>query len=589
MDDEPAVRELLLAILRTDGKHDLLGADNAREARRILKSRPVDLMVVDLLMPGESGLELMEWCSRECPSTDWVILSGRGTFEDAVKALHLGAYEFISKPLMGPEALLIPVRNVLERRRMGEERRGLLTSLEDQNRQLNRRVAELEEACRLLCRQHETIDDDLRRAENIQRALLPTSPPDLGNFAVDTVYRPSRTVGGDLYDVVRLDDRHAAVYISDAAGHGVSAAMLAVLLKHRIALVDERLQVLPPHLVLSRVNRHIHAECRRPGLFVTLAYCLLDTETGAVMLASAGHPPLILLRADGRWETFGPTGPALGVSSDAVYTQRTATMAHGDRLLLYTDGAFEALRADSPQDQLASLIAAMDGDGWERLHELLATLTKLRHGAAAEDDMTFALLSMGQSSSSIDNGGHDAEVAPEPVSPSSASVYEGRLPDGRLALSICGRGLWAHCVPLHNACVEQIRQGLGVLIDLTHCEHLDSTFLGTLLEVVDRADEAAAPLAIQGADAHVAALFAELGMDRVISRFTGRQIILPRGMAPLTAPAVGEEEYRRRMLMAHEALASLSKGNEQEFAHLIEHLRNEIQRLDARHVRVEPA
>jgi ABC-type transporter Mla MlaB component len=144
-------------------------------------------------------------------------------------------------------------------------------------------------------------------------------------------------------------------------------------------------------------------------------------------------------------------------------------------------------------------------------------------------------------------------------------------------------------VPLHNACVEQIRQGLGVLIDLTHCEHLDSTFLGTLLEVVDRADEAAAPLAIQGADAHVAALFAELGMDRVISRFTGRQIILPRGMAPLTAPAVGEEEYRRRMLMAHEALASLSKGNEQEFAHLIEHLRNEIQRLDARHVRVEPA
>lgn len=589
VDDEPAVRELLLAILRTDSTYDLLGAKDAQEARRVLASRPIDLVVADLVMPGEGGLELMDWCRRECSTTDWIILSGRGTFEDVVKALHLGAYEFIPKPLMGPEALLIPVRNVLERRRMGEERLRLLADLESQNQQLNRRVSQLEEACRLLCRQHETIDDDLRRAEKIQRALLPTTPPSLGNFAVDTVYRPSRTVGGDLYDVVRLDERHAAIYVSDAAGHGVSAAMLAVLLKHRINLTDEQHKLLPPRVVLSRVNRHIHSECRKPGLFVTLVYCLLDLETGVVTLASAGHPSLILLRAGGQQETIAATGPALGISPDAEYSQRTITMSRGDRLLLYTDGAFEGLHDNSPQEELAPLVAGLEGDGWERLHELLAELTKRRHGAAAEDDMTFLMLSMGQSSSSIDNGAHTEEVAPEPVSPPASGVYAGQLPDGRLALSVYGRGQWVHCVTLHDACLEEIHRGRGVLIDLTHCEHLDSTFLGTLLELVDRAEEAGVALAIQGVCAHVAALFSELGMDRVIARFASKQIILPREMKPLTAPAVDEEEHRRRMLMAHEALATLSEENQQEFAHLIAHLRNEIQRLDARRVTAESA
>ncbi len=143
----------------------------------------------------------------------------------------------------------------------------------------------------MLCEQAGIIESGLRRAELIQRALLPHVAPAVVGLAVDAVYRPSLNVGGDLYDVVAIGPNHLAAYIADAAGHGVSAAMLAVLFKHRLAMMDHEYRPNAPAEALSMLNTAIRAECSAPGLFVTAAYCLLDTQSREIVIASAGPSP----------------------------------------------------------------------------------------------------------------------------------------------------------------------------------------------------------------------------------------------------------------------------------------------------------
>ena len=272
VDDEEGVRTFLKRALDSVHGYEVSAADSGLAAKELLQQRPFDVVVTDLLMPGMSGLELMQWAHQTCPGPTWIILSGRGTFDNAVRAVQLGAFDFITKPLPVIDSLLISVRNALSQQRMSAEREHLHQTIEQNNVRLRKQVDHLKQACRLLFDQAETIGEDLRKAELIQRAMLPSKPPEIRDFTVNTVYRPCRNVGGDLYDVVRLDDDHLVVYVADAAGHGVSAAMLAVLFKHRLPLTQGQPPTpTSPAEVLNVVNRCLLAECGRPGLFITAA------------------------------------------------------------------------------------------------------------------------------------------------------------------------------------------------------------------------------------------------------------------------------------------------------------------------------
>jgi serine phosphatase RsbU (regulator of sigma subunit) len=244
------------------------------------------------------------------------VLTGYGTFDTAVKALQLGAFNFLSKPLRGVESLQAAVRNALAHQRLLAERNRLHGELQESNFQLREHVEQLEEACRLLREQGDTIRADLHRAGIIQRALLPHAEPVLSGFHVHSLYRPSQNVGGDLYDVVQFDDRRVVFLIADAAGHGMSAAMLAVLFRSQLPFVDQDSRVpRDPRDVLSAVNRSLCEAFPAPGLFLTAAYCLLDTERWEAIVASAGHPPLLWLRQAASHRSGSCSNPATGCSS----------------------------------------------------------------------------------------------------------------------------------------------------------------------------------------------------------------------------------------------------------------------------------
>ncbi|NLF32748.1 MAG: SpoIIE family protein phosphatase [Planctomycetes bacterium] len=583
VDDEPAIRALLAHTLRTVPSYDVLEAGDGTEAQESLRGAPADLVITDLRMPRMGGLELMQWAQQEGIDASWIILSGQGTFDDATRAVHLGAFDFLTKPLSVMDSLLVSVRNAIEQRRLSHERQRLTDALAERNERLNRQVAQLKEACQLLVQQADTIGQDLHRAELIQRALLPYSVPALQGFAVDTIYRPSHNVGGDLYDVVRLDDDHLVVYIADAAGHGVSAAMLAVLFKHRIPLTaGQPPRPTPPAEALREVNRHLIKECSRPGLFVTAAYCLLNTTSGEATVASAGHPPLLLQRADGSIEHIHHTGPALGLNGQAEFAQIRVQFRNGDRLLMYTDGLYDGrVVHDALTTGPFGPILADEGLGSQSLlHALYDAAARQRNHAPQNDDITMLLLTTRAVGSTLDNGGPEAEPSARQVE--TAATPHVRMGSGTsgTAFSIEGRGTWIYCTGFHDACMGEIQGGRPVTVDLSLCEYLDSTFLGTIQELVDAADRAGVSFTIQGALPEVRQTFEELGMERVLAHQAREMAPLPSAMGPVET-AAGDQQSRRRILYAHEALASLSQRNRDEFLRLIQGMRAELARHES--------
>jgi serine phosphatase RsbU (regulator of sigma subunit)/anti-anti-sigma regulatory factor len=583
VDDESSVRMVLTTALRRSGDYQVFDAADGLAAQEVLQEQEVDLVITDLAMPRMDGLALMQWAQTNCPRPMWIILSGRATFEDAVRAVRLGAFDLITKPLVILDSLMVTVRNALRQRSLVEEQARLHEDIEQRNEQLNKQVVQLKDACRLLCDQARTISDDLRRAELIQRALLPRSAPAAEHYSIDAIYRPSQKVGGDLYDVARLDNRYIGAYIADAAGHGVSAAMLAVLFKHRLHLRDEQTgEPIPPADALGEANLTILDECLAPGLFVTAAYCLLDTQTNELTVASAGHPPLLLHRASGEMEMIFHTGPALGLTPGASFAQVTKKINEGDRLLLYTDGLCECCTGPSSVcDFVSGQLSDASLVGQSLLHALLDKAAEARDGASQEDDITMLLLTARKLPSQLDNG----QAAPVQASAAPLAVpTRGQLllghSDGQAFIAVKGRGTWVQGTAFHDACQAEIEEHRPLTIDLALCDYLDSTFLGTLQEAVDHADQAGVTVRIQGLLPEVIHLLDELGMAQVLEHAAKESQPLPGRMNPVAASVENERISRQRMLEAHEALASLNDKNRDEFYRLIEGIRSEIDRYE---------
>ncbi len=569
IDDEPVTRIRVRSALEEFGYGDVREAADGLEAQAFLAKHPdVDLVITDILMPGMDGIELLRWGREHVPAPEWILLSGVDTFDAAVEAIRSGAFDFIAKP-PGTEALEVSVRNALEQRRLRVERDRLYRELEGANRQLLGKVRELEDKSELLRR-------DLERAEIIQRALLPTAPPPIDRYCIHAVYRPGRYVGGDLYDVTRLDDRHIGIYVADATGHGVTAAMLSVLFKQRLVLLDESTgRPLSPGVVLENANRALLESVEAPGLFLTAVYGLLDSTSGEIVIASAGHPPVLHVHPDGESRLVKRTGPALGLTEEAEYGEVRLHLRVNDRLLLYTDGLLESDEGADVQ-RMCRLLTTGGADSDALLVRLMSDGQEDRASSSSEerDDVTLLLLDVHAGPSNFDNGFADDEHAQKPKGavPRPGVIFYG---EGEYAsyLAVRGRAIWTHADALFEAACAIRDTGRRLVLDLSECEYMDSTSLGTIHELAVHHD-----LQIQGVEPPIRELFDELSMQAVLSRIREKEE-LPE-MHPLAMPEEGGTASPLRILRAHEVLAELSTRNQEKFQQVVDALRSEIEAKD---------
>jgi two-component system response regulator FlrC len=123
VDDEEGIREFVVEVLEAAG-HDVVGSPDGESAVRELRRRSFDLLITDLKMPGMDGLALLERAREADPSLEVVVLTAHGSIDAAVKAMKLGAFDFVQKPISGPDELRLMAARALERRSLLALREG---------------------------------------------------------------------------------------------------------------------------------------------------------------------------------------------------------------------------------------------------------------------------------------------------------------------------------------------------------------------------------------------------------------------------------------------------------------------------------
>jgi serine phosphatase RsbU (regulator of sigma subunit) len=191
-------------------------------------------------------------------------------------------------------------------------------------------------------------EERLRRAElerqiamagQLQARMVRTTPPEFPGIQAAMLFEPSWHIGGDFCDLFLLPDGRFAAVIADVVGHGLAASLLMAYTSGALRAEADACPDLGQ--VLTRLNRHICRETR-PSEFVTLLIVAIDPQGRRLSLCSAGHSPPLLLR-DGKILEPDHAGLVLGVDPGEVYHESTVNLHPDDVVLLYTDGAVEAM------------------------------------------------------------------------------------------------------------------------------------------------------------------------------------------------------------------------------------------------------
>jgi len=217
------------------------------------------------------------------------------------------------------------------------------------------------EAVYLEAGEKKLLDRDLEIARDIQRILLPETDPIFPGYELSAVSLAARHVSGDYFDYIPLGPGRLGVAIADVSGKGVPASLIMAMC--RGVLRREATASAAASDVLRRVNSQLYPDIKE-DMFISMAYLILDGAAGRLTLARAGHDaPLLYRAATGTVEKLSPKGMALGIDSGEVFNRVCAdlslVMEAGDCILLYTDGATEAMNHEGLEYGIERLIEAL--------------------------------------------------------------------------------------------------------------------------------------------------------------------------------------------------------------------------------------
>ena len=372
VDDEADVMPMFRQSMRQDvrsGRYELFFASSGVEALQCIASEPgIDLVITDINMPEMDGLELLSSLSASNLDCRSLVLSAYGDMKNIRAAMALGAFDFVLKPVDFDD-----MRGTIERTLSNLAQWREVVSERDKLVSLRR---------------------DLDIAGQIQQSVLPSDFPSMDGFDVHAALDPAQEVAGDFYDVMSMGDGRVGFVVADVCGKGVPAAM--IMMSTRTLVRGAAIGLDDPSLLLSEVNS-LMAQNNPLAMFVTLTFCVLDPGTGKVVYANAGHPPPLLVRADGSssfLETY--ENAALGIVPGQQYVLGSCSLAPGDMLLMYTDGVNEAENVVGDQfgdDRLLRVFADNPVRPSVELGDIL--LQALRDFVVSEiktDDVTFVVV-----------------------------------------------------------------------------------------------------------------------------------------------------------------------------------------------------
>ncbi len=321
VDDDPANREMLGRRLRKSG-YDVILAENGLQAIRLLRAQSFDLVLLDLIMPGLDGYQVLSRLKADSvlKHVPVIMISALDQENGIARCIEMGAEDYIAKPF-NPIFLRARIGASLEKKRLRDQEQRIFQALLESQQKL---AANLNEA-----------------ASYVQ-SLFPKKLQ--GAIRTDYVFEPSTQLGGDTFGYHFLDEDHLAIYLLDVSGHGVGAALLSVSVMNVIRARTLNVDFRKPGAVLAALNAAFQME-NQNNLFFTIWYGVYWLRDHTLVYATGGHPPA-LLRQPGRATPLCTRGPAIGCVPDYAAREARAAVSSGDQLLIFSDGVYELIKPD---------------------------------------------------------------------------------------------------------------------------------------------------------------------------------------------------------------------------------------------------
>ena len=336
VDDEPDMELLVRQKMRRQmrkGEYKLDFALNGIEALEKLteeSGQDIEMVVTDINMPKMNGLELLAEIAKRKPHIRSIVVSAYGDMDNIRTAMNLGAFDFVTKPVDF------------------DDLRATIGRTEEHIRTWHEAMRSRDQ---LATRRKET---DMARS--LQQSVLPNEMPTSHRYDIHASLTPAREIGGDFFDIVKLESEQLGLAVGDVSGKGISAALF--MMSARSVLKGTAIGASDPVTALSEMNQII-AQDNQYTMFLTLVYMVYNPRTGEMRYANGGHPRPFLVRRDGSCTELGPVkGIVIGVNAESEFEEGEAVLEPGEMVIMYSDGVVHAENAAGEQF------------GMERLHRL---------------------------------------------------------------------------------------------------------------------------------------------------------------------------------------------------------------------------
>ena len=391
VDDNATNRDLLSRQVEAQGYQIGVAADGQQAIAKI-KTGAYDLILLDIIMPGIDGYQVLKWIRagawRHIPT---IMISALDEIDSVVKCIEMGAADYLTKPF-NPTILKARLRACLEQKRLRDRESSYLEQLATANEQISKLNS---------CLQAENtrLSTELEVTQRLQMMLLPKEKElsQIEGLEIAGFMEPADEVGGDYYDVLQHHGR-ITIGIGDVTGHGLESGVLMLMVQTAVRTLMENNET-DPKKFFEVLNRTIYKNVQRMDSDKNLSLCLVDYHQGILSL-SGQHEEMLVVRSGGVVERVDTIdlGFPIGLEEtieDFVF-QAQIRLNPGDVVILYTDGITEAENHLGLHYGLDSLCAIVQQHWQDSAHGIRQKVIQdLRSHIGVEkvyDDITLVVL-----------------------------------------------------------------------------------------------------------------------------------------------------------------------------------------------------
>ena len=281
IDHDADVRTSLQQHLQDHSNYQTHSVEDGQSGLLYCQQNLPDLVIYelnnDLNAQATDGFEVLNCLTTEFGELPIIVLSATDHSSDAVKALKLGAIDYLVKPIADMEILELAIKHALKHAHLKRKNREIRERLESTNQQLQNSLQQLKE--------------DEEAGRNLQFQLLPEEKESFAGYEFSRKLWTSLYLSGDFVDYFRIDENHLGFYIADVAGHGVSPAFITVLLKSymnrylELYRQQQSNSILNPAKVMSRMNHNVLES--KLSKHLTMFYGVIDLSKNQLHYCNA--------------------------------------------------------------------------------------------------------------------------------------------------------------------------------------------------------------------------------------------------------------------------------------------------------------